>query len=396
MKNKKILGLIFFIGSPFFSIPIIFNLIYNKTKLGLSLLTLLFGLIGYMYIPHVNNDKARYFLEYINTSNYSFSDFIDNLFLNPNIFYNFSLSFFSASGFSFQVFYFFMTSFVVGGVLYLFYKLLMMSRLSRKDYFVCFILLLLSFSLPNLLSGTKFYLGTVLLLLSFYTGLVQKKKISGLLFLTLSFLTHFSLIIFVPIYFLLKIFPNKTTLFRTVFVLSFIFLLVPKGVIYNFIQTFGFSEAYSNKIDLYLVGEDFVEQGLEKGGASKFIVYLFSILWVYAAYVYLIFKQKLKSEYRNIAYLVFAAINLFYTVSFVFSRYLVLGAMVIALLLISESRFLKTNKYVYLFIFLFALNWTTDLIILRVNIIESFFNIEAITLVTIFMQDQMTLSDLLR
>src|SRR5690606_34708445 len=112
--------------------------------------------------------------------------------------------------------------------LYLFQKLIDKDYLSKKEYFACFLLLLFSFSLPNLLSGTKFYFGAALLLISLYNGILSKKHLLGIGFLLLACLAHFSLIVFVPAYFLLMFFPEKNGLFRVGFILSFAFLFLPK------------------------------------------------------------------------------------------------------------------------------------------------------------------------
>lgn len=395
-KHEKFISLILFLGSPFLAFPLILRGIYFKSKFYLNLFALLSGVIAYMYIPHIANDKASYFLTYVRFSGYNWSEFLNYLSLDPNVIFNLLLYYSARLGISFQLLFFFFTYFVVGSVLHVFNELTKESSISRKTYFFFFVLLVLSFSMPRLFSGIKFYLGTTLLLLCFYEGILKKNNVRGLVFLFLAVLTHFSVIAFVPVYFAVKFFPDKTRLFRIIFICSFAFLLIPKDIVSNIINSLGLSGGYANKVDVYLENKDFVEEGLRKGTTSTLIVYICSIIWSYGAYLYLIFKAKMKSQLRNIVYLVFAVTNLFYNIPFIFSRYLVFVSILFALLLISESSALKSRKILYVFVFLFFLNFSTDLITMRYNIEKSFFSFDSVTSVSIFMKDKITYLDFLR
>lgn len=387
-KELNVINIILFLASPFLALPSILIGIYKfKSKFSLNLLALFMGLTAYMYIPTDTNDKTAYYFLYQRFQNYSWSQFLDYFFIDPNILFNFSLYISSKIGLPFQILSFVLTYFIVKTVIYIFDNIIKETSFAQRIYFLSFILIILSFSFKRLYSGFKFHLGVSFLLLSFYEGILNNKNKKGLLFLFLAVLGHYSLMVFAPVYFIIKYLPNKTSIYRSIFLVSLIFLFVQISGYFGLIKTLGLAEGYINKADAYLNNEDVVKQRLMEGGSSSLIRYLSSVIWSYVAYLYLIFRTKQKSVLRNIVYLSFALTNLFYGLPFVFSRYLDFLAIIFALLVTYESRRTSEIRYIFMFILLFLLNLGTDLIIMRYNLYASYIDFEVSTLISILFRE---------
>ena len=386
-KELNFINLILFLASPFLALPSILIGIYqSKSKFSLNLFALFMGLTAYMYIPTDTNDKTAYYFTYQSFQNYSWSQFLDYFIIDPNILFNFLLYGSSNLGISFQVLSFLSMYFIVRTVLYIFNNIVREASLNQKIYFISFILIILSFSFKRLFSGFKFHLGVSFLLLSLYEGLFNNNSKKGLLFLFLAVLGHYSLMVFAPVYFMIKYLPKKTTIYRYIFLASFIFLFLSISGILDIAEGLGLPDNYIDRSSKYTDKEDdFVKQGLIKGGFSTLIGFLSSVVWSYVAYLYLIFRTKQKSVLRNIVYLSFAITNLFYSLPFVFSRYLDFLAIIFALLVIYETG--KTLKINYVFILLFSIHLGTDLIIMRYNLYASYIDFEVSTLISILLRE---------
>ncbi|MFV8280293.1 EpsG family protein, partial [Christiangramia marina] len=194
MKEDKFAKTVFFIASPFLTLPAILYGIYKKSQFSIYLLVLVFGFLSYLYIPHVSNDRARYFEMFFEFQRFDFKNFISYLAAHkrPDFILHFLVYSTAKLGLSLQLLLFCVTSFTVGIFFYLFNKVSENIHLTNNIFFFCFLTVLFSLSLDHLLSGTRFYFGTALVLLAFYNGLFKKENFSAIILLVLALFTHFS------------------------------------------------------------------------------------------------------------------------------------------------------------------------------------------------------------
>jgi len=389
MKEDKFSKSIFFIASPFLTLPALLYGIYNKSRFSIFLLVLVFGFLSYLYIPHISNDRARYFEMFFKFQRFNFSEFVAYLTAHnrPDFILHFLVYLTGKLGLSLQLLLFGVTSFTVGVCFYLFTKITENFDLTKRGFFLCFLMVLFSFSLDHLLSGTRFYFGTAWALLAFYNGLFQGNYLRAILFLIVALFTHFSTALFIPLYFILYYFPRNYNFYKFFFLTSFIAFLLPKDIIGSVLSLLDFSGGYERKAELYLEQQDLIEQGITEGSSNYIIVYFFSIAWSVFAYLYLIFTIKRKSLFRNIIFLFFAAINLFYPVTNVYSRYLIVVKIIFVLLLIYEYRERQSLKPVFITLGLMALNIFSNFIVLRNNIEASYFTKYSLSSVFIFLKE---------
>ena len=387
-KKNNVINTLAFIISPLFTIPIIFYSIYKKNNYSLSLIVVFIGLLSFLYVPSVTNDRVDYYNMFFQFKDYSLKNFIFYLGLikRPDFIFHFLIFQFSKAGIDIQFLFFIVTSFTVGGSFFIFDKLSAKEKLSRIYYFTGFLLFLFSFSYPHLISGMRQYLGMSFLLLAINDLLFEKKNFRGIVLASVAILTHFSLIIFIPALILLSSFHELNITYRVIFLFSFLFFLIPENLIVDFIMSLNLPEGYNAKIEAYLTGEDFIEQGINRGSSNYLLVYLFSIGWIYPAYIYLIYTIKRKSLIRNYNYLFFSFVNMFYTIPTIFWRYSFFLRIIFVLLIIYELKFHKI-KPVYIFLCIFFISLLSQIIITRYNLFESYLNEYLISGFLVFLKD---------
>lgn len=389
MKEDKLAKTIFFIASPFLTLPAILYGIYKKSQFSFLLLVFVFGFLSYLYIPHISNDRARYFEMFIEFQRFDLQSFITYLAAHrrPDFILHFLVYVTANLGLSLQFLLFCVTSFTVGVFFYLFNRVSENINLSNRNFFLCFLLVLFSLSLDHLLSGTRFYFATALVLLAFHYGLFKQENFRAIVLLFVALFTHFSTALLIPLYFILYYFPRADNFYKFLFLSSFTALFLPKDIIVSLLSSLNFSGGYATKAELYLEGQDFVEKGIAEGSSNYILVYLFSIAWSVFAYLYLIFTIKRKSLFRNLLLLSFAAINLFYPVTNVYSRYLIVVKIIFVLLLIYENREKQSLKPIIITLGLLALNIISNFIVLRKNIVASYFTEYSLSSFFIFFRE---------
>ena len=389
MKEDKFAKTVFFIASPFLTLPAVLFGIYKKSQYSIMLLVLIFGLLSYLYIPHISNDRARYFEIFEEFQRIDFEGFLFYLKENnrPDFILHFFIFICAKLGVSIQFLFFTVTSFTVGATFLLFNKITSNLNLSNRKFFACFLAVLFSFSLDHLLSGTRFYLGTALVILGFYEGLYKSNNLRGILYLTLALFTHFSTALFIPIYLTLYYFPHAYSFYKFLFLISLSAFLLPKDFIVSAISLFEFSGGYATKAELYLESQDFIEKNIVEGSSNYIFVYVFSIAWSFFAYLYLIFTINRKSHFRNLTLLTFAVITFFYPVTNIYSRYLIVAKIIFILLIIYELRENFSLKPILITTGLLFLNFISTLIILRYNLEISYLNRYSLSTFFIFFRD---------
>lgn len=388
MNKKNLKKSMLFFMSPFLSFPSILYGIYRKSTFSLKLFVLLFGLISFLYVPNQSNDKAFYFNLYWSFESFNFNEFIAYLVFSkrPDFFLHFLVYLFAKLSINVQYLFMTITIFTVGSFYYVFKQVSSRLKLSYKEFFLCFLLVLFSFSLPDLFSGIKFYFASAFVILAFYRGLVQSKLTSSIICLFLAICTHFSSLLFVPIFVLIKLAPNKTSYFYFIYLLSFFFLLIPKEFLFGFMSNLNLTEGHAGKANVYLGNEDFVTKGIE-GSSGYFLIYTFSILWTYFAYIYLLFTKHHFSIFKNILYLSFAIVNITYSAPTVYARYLIPLKFIFAIVMLIDYNKTRNVFLLIMSVLLFSFNFITSLIILRYNFIETFSIKYIWTLLAVFMRE---------
>ncbi|WP_282018056.1 EpsG family protein [Salegentibacter mishustinae] len=389
MKEDKLAKTVFFIASPFLTLPTILCGIYKKSQFSILLMVFIFGFLSYLYIPTVSNDRARYFEMFVEFQRFDFKDFITYLGAHnrPDFILHFLVYLTASLGLPLQLLLFGVTSFTVGTCFYLFNKVTENLNLTNKSFFLCFLIVLFSFSLDHLLSGTRFYFGAAWVLLAFYNGLFKGNHLRAILLLIVALFTHFSSALFIPLYFILYYFPRNYNFYKFFFLTSFIAFLLPKDIIVSVLSLLDFSGGYAAKAELYLEKQDFVQRGIAEGSSNYILVYFFSIAWSIFAYLYLIYTIRRKSLFRNLLLLSFAAVNLFYPVTNVYSRYLIVVKIIFVLLLIYEYREKRSLKPIFITLGLLTLNIVSNFIVLRNNIEASYLTKYSLSSFLIFFRE---------
>lgn len=385
----------FFLFSPLLNIPALIFGVYKKSKTSVYLFALLFGVLSYLYVPSYTNDKVRYLELYQTINTFGFDYLVSYLSRGrPDFILHYLIFICTYFSIPFRVLFFFITSFTVWAYLYTYIKIFYY-KYGRRQFFIGFVLITLSFSWPDLFSGTRFYFASAFVLLSFYYGIYERKIVKPILLLLIGVFIHFSMAVFFPVFFLIKFFPYINKTYRTIFLISFAFIFAPKGLIGSVIDSLGLSGGFASKADVYLEGEDFLERGIDAGGISYYLRVLLNNLWIYVAYIYLLFFDKEKSKVKNLTLLSFAVINLFYAVPTVYSRYILFVKILFILYIMSTSYFKRNTVWQVIFVGIFLLAFIANLVILRYNLIESFFDARVLTLIQMIFINDLTLEDVL-
>jgi hypothetical protein len=345
-----------------------------------------------MYVPNFEDDKARYFEIYENYRDGSFMEMFTYFFLSSQDFILQTL-FYVASQIDLpaQLVFSTVTIITISFIFFIYYKIINSFENNLKLGLLSFILLICSISYLDLLSGTRFMFATSFVLLSFYLGLVGKKKWPFLLLFVAIFI-HFSTLIFIPVYFALKFLPDKNKIFRLIFIISLIFLILPKSFAISLFEMLGLGGALQEKGKVYLDGNDFMEEGLGDSFGTIVIFYV-SILWIFMGYLYLFLTFKRENLFRNMVFLVGALINIFYATPTIFLRYAIVLKLLFVFMLIYELYRYKKSKAVNIFCIIFSMILTTQIIVTRNNIEKSFMNRDSLLLITIIDKEKMTPDD---
>lgn len=394
LKNKNIL---FFIISPFLSIPFIIEGIVRKRDYNLYLLATLIGVVSYLFVPLETNDKAVYYSYYDNFKTIDFSSFIDFLTFNPDFIFYGLIYLFAKLNIKIELLFLVLTSFTTSIYLWFFIKFKFKQVVSGQIYLMFVLGVLFSLSLDTLLSGIRFNLAIALIIISFQKLFFEKKVFIGYLFLLLSVFTHFSFAVFIPFVLLLNLFKNKTLLFKMMFLGSFIFLLIPKNVLISSIPFLDTLEVLENKGNVYLNGEeDFLSNNLKNGNTNNFVVFFISTLWVYLSYFYLFFTFRQKNIIRNIIFIIFSISNFFYQFPTIYTRYL----LVLKIFILINIYLDFTNKKISFNVFsglilIFSVPFFVQLYILSPQLYAGLIDLSSSTMISILFKKSLNLIDFL-
>ncbi len=377
-----------FIVSPFLSLPILIQDIKKGNKYALTLFAIFLSILSLLYIPRFTNDKAFYYQLYENLNSTSINEFLNYLAtgLTDFIFYILIYTF-SLVKIPLQYLFLIITFFTVKIWFDIYYKSVIIYKPKSKEFLLFFLFILFSFSLAGLFSGIRFYLSITLSFSGFFKGIVEEKKKTGFFMVLLAALTHFSGFVYLPAYLFILLFKGSSRIYKIIFLLSFIFLIMPRDFLLDHITALNLIDKYQNKAQGYLGETDYIENSIDVGNFNNFLRYFFKSLWVYFAYLYLYLTRKKDSKIKNIFYLTFAIANVFYSAPTVYNRYLILAQGFFILVMIEDYfKGIRLQKIIYMIFFIFSLNFFGNVYAMRQIFKESFVKIENITLPSILLR----------
>lgn len=393
-KKSDLLNLGLFIISPFLAIPTIFLGIVNKSKFSLQLLVLLFGVVSYIYIPHLANDRARYFELYEDFKDGTFLELFAYLMLTGQDFILQSM-FYIASQINLTAQFVFALSTILtmSFVFMIFYRITNKEKTTSEQRLLALFLLCCAVPYVDLLSGTRFMFAASFVLAGFYIGVIERKFLAVFLILIAAFI-HFSTLVFLPIFLMLYFFPNINKIYKGLFIFSLFFMLMPQEIINSIFNLIGLTGGLGVKKEAYLDGEDFIKIGLEESYLLR-IGNIINMVWVFGSYFYMLLTMNKKSILRNIFMFTSAIVNLFYSIPTVFYRYVIILKFIFVFLLIFELYRNKQKLVIYFFVPVLSCILFLDIISALPNIIATFSKKENLFLTTILRSDPIKSKDFL-
>lgn len=383
-KNKGSISTLFiFLLSPFFAlIPVLLQLKYKKDKYIPILISILFGIMSYLYIPLQSNDKAEYFKNYLIYQTFSISELNQNLIQlkRPDFIFYYLIYFFSRLHIDFNFFFFIITTITVYSFL-LFAKKILKEEVTIGEFnfaIPSFFLIVLGLSLPDLFSGIRFLFSGSIFIWSLYYFFWNKNIIKGISILLISIFTHFSFVFFIPPIILLSYISKKINP-KILLFLSLSFLFIPSESISEFFNFFTLPENYNIKKEGYLSTE-------WKLTENAVILLHIKKLWIYFGYVFLLFIDKAPQTRIFIMLVIFISfLNITFPTPIVFNRYSVFVSLifVIYIIYLSYNDLIKPI-YFKIFLLLFFISTLIDIYVMRPSFMESFRIENIITIVNIF------------
>lgn len=380
---NKIDRVFIFVLSPLVSFPFVLNGIYNKSKASLTLFAILLGIVSYLYQPLLTNDKAYYYYMYDTLGGYDLSSFWRFIQTEKTDFLFYGLIYaFSLLKIPLNILFFILTFITVKIWLYLFFKSFgKEGYIEKKMFFFLFLILVCSFSLPSLLSGVRFYLAVSFCLLGFSKYIFNESKYAGVFFILLGSITHFSCIVYLPVYIFMCFRGNRNKLVNIIFYSSFVFVLVPVAMdISSLVGGMNLSLTYQDKVQGYLGGEDFIEASKEVGNWNNYMLKTLYDIWIYIAYAYVLLVKNNSSRIKNTFLITLAVCNVFYYAPTVYNRYLILSLGAFIFMVIHDYMSAKkTFKFIYVILITLSANFLANVYSLRANLSKSLFSMHSLT-----------------
>lgn len=378
-KKSSFYSLVFFLLSPFLTVLMQVYHIARGNRFALKLFIATMGLVGYIFVPEWTNDKTRYYERYEEFKNYDVSQFTTYLVISnrPDFIYESLIFLFAYFGLSIQLLFFIINTFCI----YSIFKItdLITNYFKSNKRFVCFLLILFSFALQHLYSGIRFTFTACIVLWAIYLYEYKQQKLKAILLFAAACLTHFSFIVFILAFVIYKIVPKYN--FKYFFIFSLLFLFIPKEFLMKYFTLFDAGDGYSNKVDLYVNGDDFSTKNFENN-ISSIIVYYARNLWIYFAYIILLLKKNSNKKIIQLLFVFMAFLNVFYAFPTIFSRYLIFCKFLFTIYLISEYLESKNNKTFNLLFILYFITFVIDAYVLRNNWAATFNDISIINIFT--------------
>lgn len=396
MKWKKtdLLNLGVFVISPFLAIPTIFLGIVNKSKFSLQLLVLVFGVVSYIYIPHLSNDRARYFELYEDFKDGTFIELFAYLMLTGQDFILQSMFYFASQlNIPAQFVFAFTTIVTMSLVFMVFFRITIKEETNVENRFLALLLICCALPYVDLFSGTRFMFAASFVLSGFYLGVVER-KFFAVFMLLIAAAIHFSTLVFLPVFLLLFAFPNVNNIYKTFFLISLFFMFLPPAILNSVFNMIGMSGGLGVKKEAYLEGEDFIKKGLEESYLLRISSFL-NLMFIFCNYIYLLVTKNRDSVLRNIVFFTAATINFFYSVPTIFYRYSVVLRFLLVFLLIFELYKYKQKMLTCFFHFILGGILFFEIISALPNIMATFSKKGNLFLTTILIAEPLKTKDFL-
>lgn len=373
---------LFFMLSPLMSIPFIFWQLYKKSdKRMVLLISLLIGILSFLFIPNWSSDKARYYERMQLFEFYSYSDLLRyfTVIRRPDFLFDNLIFIFSKLGFDINFLFFGISAFTVYSI-FKFIKKIADFYFKTEFTFDILLCLLIVFSLSQsgLFSGIRFYFATSIFIWSVYYIFFLNNLWKGILFFLLTLTIHFSFAFFIPVLLIVYFFPKKLDP-RIVLIFSMLFILLPKDYLSNIFGFLEMPESYANKADVYLTMER------DQSGNALILSFLRNS-WVYFSYIFLLFLNKDRDSKIFLIFIILLSfVNITYSMPIVFNRYTVVLKIFFLAFFIVLYRQKKVKPAYFYFLFLcFFMNFIVDTNVLRYNYLASYNFSELLTTIHIF------------
>lgn len=386
--------IVIFIATPLLSLPLIFLQLRKKDQWGSVLLSLLLGVVAYNYIPSISNDKAKYYERYETFQDYTLSQFTEFLvsIKKPDFIFDFIIFFFSNLGIPLDFAFFVLTFLSVFTIFKIVNTIINKSTVAQYDYLFVSLMTLFSFSLPSLFSGLRFTLGATVFMYGVFQLLFKGNIRWGVIYLIVAAQIHFSLLFFLPAVLCVELDKRKMINYRILFLISFVFFLIPASFTGQLLSLLSISESLEAKTSVYVGSDDFVSQNFDSNQSSV-AVYLLRTMWYYVMLAYLlIFHKKLSFDTWSSNILIFIYVCVFFvnfTFPFttIFSR-LTLFIKFLFLFHLLYQFFTQNNvfskKALYVIFLFYVVTFIVDVNILRINFSESLFRRDSLTIIHMF------------
>lgn len=380
-KKGEFQMIVMFLLSPFVSIPmILIQLRNNRDKYIPLLISVLLGLLSYLYIPLITNDKAEYFKNYFYYSDISFQALNAHLVYlkRPDFIFYYIIYLFSKFKIDFNLFFFSITTITVYSFLFFAKKVVAASAKNFTYSIPTISILMLGFSLQGLFSGIRFIFAGCIFIWGLYYLYWDKKLIRAFICLLLAIFTHFSFSFFIPTLIFISFFSKRINM-KITLLISMIFLFLPRESLTSLLDLFILPENYNFKKEGYL--------SLEMEATSNAIILShLRKLWIYFGYIFLFFTDrgsKKKIYLVMMSFLIF--LNLTFSAPLIFNRFSSFIGLIFVtyLIFLFQSGKIK-SIYFRIFFLLFFLSTFIDIYIMRPSFIESFRIENVITFVNIF------------
>jgi EpsG family len=387
MLKERVALYITYLISPFLTLPVVIDLVVRNKKVGYILLSILLGLMVYMYEPGITADLYRYYERFEAISNMtSFSEVL----IYTERTSDFGLYFFQyllgITGGSFQIYLLLVTILNTSLLFYVIRKIIDKIEANKSTRLLLFTFLFATITINWIMGASRFFTAISIMVFSYYIGIVEQKR-KGDLIIFLAPFFHFSTIALLAIYFIAKYVKIPASIFRIIFIVSLTFYLIPKDVSQNIVRTVILQKeivegVYEDKVEAYTLDKDYKEKGREMLNYAGLVVQF--IIGKVPFILIVLFTLFAGFKFDKFYYLVFTLVNVTSAFETVSGRFAYLLAILFALSMISyiyEKR--KLNSFVIVF---FSLRIIASLILamqLSSQIASIFFNKRIVTLITI-------------
>lgn len=359
-----------FLISPLLSIPLIsYLLAKNRDSTVIALLSMIYGFLSMKYVPHYMDDKTRYIERYELFINYSIKDFVAYLesTFRPDFLFDLINFIFAQMQIHVKFFFFFITSLTLYSTLTVLKKIIQTTT-SRVFVYtnITVIALIISISVPNLLSGIRFYFAGSIFLWFIYHIFFEKNNVLAIILAIACISTHFSYLLL-----LVSILPvmalHNIKIFKYILCISFIFFLLPIEFIDSLLSGMPLPSNYENKVDSYTNSDRTFNENF-------LLLQKIKDSWYYLACVFLLmFRPTDKSLYYRLIVSLFVFTNITYSVPYAFGRYLILLKIIFAAFLINLLQQRKISRVTfYIFLSVFFVGWYVELYVIRYNLEYSY------------------------